>query len=74
MSQSLEDTGNDEEREEEYCSYCAHKDGKLQPALHFCFDCGVYGKYVCVDCLWNHNRFVKDHDTVKIINPSTSRR
>jgi hypothetical protein len=73
MSRSLLECGHDEDRDDEVCSYCASKQ-KLQPALYFCFDCGVYGKFICGKCLKGHNKYVNNHEVEKIGNQSTSRR
>ncbi|XP_060608504.1 heat shock 70 kDa protein 12A-like [Ruditapes philippinarum] len=77
MSRSFKECGSDEARDDDddpdICSHCA-TDGKLQPALYFCFNCGVYGRYMCGICLRQHNRFVKNHEIEKIANRSACNR
>ncbi|XP_060608500.1 heat shock 70 kDa protein 12A-like [Ruditapes philippinarum] len=77
MSRSFKECGSDEARDDDddpdNCSHCA-TDGKLQPALYFCFNCGVYGRYMCGICLKQHNRFVKNHEIEKIANRSATNR
>ncbi|XP_053389268.1 uncharacterized protein LOC128552264 [Mercenaria mercenaria] len=75
LARSFTESGSDEVRDGivDACSYCATK-GKLQPATHFCFDCGVYGRYICGECLQNHNMFVNNHVAEVIAILSSSRR
>jgi hypothetical protein len=77
MSRSFKECGSDEARDDDddpdICSHCA-TDGKQQPALYFCFNCGVYGRYMCGICLKQHNRFVKNHEIDKIANRSATNR
>ncbi|XP_060604269.1 uncharacterized protein LOC132757101 [Ruditapes philippinarum] len=76
MLKSFKDSGSDEARDNEedteMCSHCA-TDGKLQPAFYFCYDCGVFGRYICGKCLIHHNRIVKSHKVEMISNQSMSR-
>ncbi|XP_060552626.1 uncharacterized protein LOC132713940 [Ruditapes philippinarum] len=76
LGQSFKESGSDEARDNEddteVCSYCA-TDGKLQPASYFCYNCGVFGRYICGRCLTHHNRTVKSHKVKLMSNQHVSR-
>ncbi|XP_060571882.1 uncharacterized protein LOC132730050 [Ruditapes philippinarum] len=79
MSSSLNECGSDEVRgndnddDTDKCFHCV-ADGEPRPALYFCFNCGVYGRYMCGTCFKLHYRFVKNHEIVGIGNKSASNR
>ncbi|XP_060569580.1 uncharacterized protein LOC132727996 [Ruditapes philippinarum] len=76
LGHSCKESGSDEARDNgedtEVCSYCA-TDGKLQPASYFCYNCGVFGRYICGRCLTHHNRTVKSHKVEMMSNQHMSR-
>ncbi|XP_060569581.1 uncharacterized protein LOC132727998 [Ruditapes philippinarum] len=76
LKHSIKESGSDEARDTEddteVCSHCA-TDEKLQRALYFCYNCGVFGRYICGKCLTHHNRIVKTHRVEMISNQSMSR-
>ncbi|XP_060604270.1 uncharacterized protein LOC132757103 [Ruditapes philippinarum] len=76
LGHSCKESGSDEAwdnaEDTEVCSYCA-TDGKLQPASYFCYNCGVFGRYICDRCLTHHNRTVKSHKVKLMSNQPMSR-
>ncbi|XP_045206572.2 uncharacterized protein LOC123558770 [Mercenaria mercenaria] len=64
MSKSLsyEDLGSDDVVVD-VCPFCATKD-KIEQANHFCYDCGVFGRYIYDNCTENHDIITasEDHD------------
>ncbi|XP_060571137.1 uncharacterized protein LOC132729393 [Ruditapes philippinarum] len=59
--------------EDEACSICIKK-GKHGAATHFCKNCKPCGKYLCGNCLKDHNYFSNHHKVVSLSVSKKSKR